>query len=112
MVVLPHQSHVVRFINLTVAPAMKSVCEELQGLGFDAEVQQKLSADGDSEGWTLNVAHHGEYQNFSYSVRPVAEDRPPLTTADTKRPDNEIYYRAEVHLSEGGQDYDIMGWTE
>ena len=112
MVVLPHQSHVVRFINLTVAPAMKSVCEELQGLGFDAEVQQKLSADGDSEGWTLNVAHHGEYQNFSYSVRPVAENRPTLTTADTKRPDNEIYYRAEVHLSEGGQDYDIMGWTE
>ena len=21
------------------------------------------------------------------------------------------YYRAEVFLSEGGQDYDIMGWT-
>jgi choline/glycine/proline betaine transport protein len=27
--------------------------------------------------------------------------------------DNEqIYYRAEVHLSEGGQDYDIMGWSK
>jgi choline/glycine/proline betaine transport protein len=21
------------------------------------------------------------------------------------------FYRAEVHLSEGGQDYDVMGWT-
>jgi choline/glycine/proline betaine transport protein len=23
-----------------------------------------------------------------------------------------VYYRAEVHLNEGGQDYDIMGWAE
>ena len=22
------------------------------------------------------------------------------------------YYRAEVYLKEGGQDYDIMGWSE
>src|SRR5699024_11411282 len=22
------------------------------------------------------------------------------------------YYRAEVYLNEGGQDYDVMGWTE
>ena len=23
-----------------------------------------------------------------------------------------IYYRAEVHLGRGGQDYDIMGWSK
>jgi choline/glycine/proline betaine transport protein len=22
------------------------------------------------------------------------------------------FYRAEVHLAEGGQDYDVMGWSE
>ena len=22
------------------------------------------------------------------------------------------YWRAEVHLTQGGQDYDVMGWTE
>ena len=26
-------------------------------------------------------------------------------------PPSDIYHRAEVHLSEGSQDYDIMGWT-
>ena len=26
--------------------------------------------------------------------------------------DEQIYYRAEVHLGEGGQDYDIMGWSK
>lgn len=112
LVVLPEQSKVVRFINLTVAPAMKEVSEEFQSLGFDVGVEQNLSAEGDAEGWTLSVGHHGEYQDFIYSVRPVAENRPTLTTVDTKRPDNQSYYRAEVHLSEGGQDYDIMGWTE
>jgi choline/glycine/proline betaine transport protein len=25
--------------------------------------------------------------------------------------DSDLFYRAEVHLAEGGQDYDIMGWT-
>jgi choline/glycine/proline betaine transport protein len=22
------------------------------------------------------------------------------------------YYRAEIHLQEGGQDYDVMGWSK
>lgn len=26
--------------------------------------------------------------------------------------DEHSYYRAEVHLVEGGQDYDIMGWSK
>ena len=26
--------------------------------------------------------------------------------------DEQTYYRAEVHLREGGQDYDIMGWSK
>ena len=24
----------------------------------------------------------------------------------------EGFFRAEVHLAEGGQDYDVMGWTQ
>lgn len=112
LVVMPQQDQVVRFINITVAPAMKAVSEELRKAGFDADVVQNLSAEGDAEGWTLNVEHHGEYQDFHYTVRPIAESRPTLTPADTKRPENQRYYRAEVYLSEGGQDYDIMGWDE
>jgi choline/glycine/proline betaine transport protein len=25
---------------------------------------------------------------------------------------DKVYYRAEVHLSQGGQDYDVMGWSK
>lgn len=112
LIVMPQQDQVVRFINLTAAPAMKAVSEELSKAGFDVQVQQQLSDAGDAEGWSLCVAHHGEYQDFQYTVRPIAESRPTLTPADAKRPENQIYYRAEVHLAEGGQDYDIMGWAE
>ena len=113
LVVLPQQDQVVRYINRIVSPAMLAVAEELKSLGFDTEVNKETSAeDGNSGGWVLNVAHHGEYQDFSYGVRPTAENRPTLTSDDIKRPDNEIYYRAEVYLIEGGQDYDIMGWTK
>ncbi len=112
LVVMPQQDQVVRFINITVSPAMKAVSEELCKSGFDAQVTQNLSDEGDAQGWTLSVEHHGEYQDFHYTVRPIAESRPTLTPADAKRPENQLYYRAEVYLSEGGQDYDIMGWTE
>ncbi|MFA5702010.1 MAG: choline BCCT transporter BetT [Advenella sp.] len=112
LVTLPEQNQVVRFMNLTVAPAMKAISAELQDLGFEAQVTQKSSPDSDAKGWTLTVAHHGEYQDFIYQVYPVAENRPTLTPLDPERPDKEIYYRAEVYLAEGGQDYDIMGWTK
>ncbi|MBK1780706.1 BCCT family transporter [Advenella sp. WQ 585] len=99
LVTLPEQNQVVRFMSLTVAPAMKAISAELQSLGFDAEVIKKQFPDSDAKGWALTVAHHGEYQDFSYQVYPVAENRPTLNPVDTERPDKEIYYRAEVHLT-------------
>jgi len=34
-----------------------------------------------------------------------------INESDTDE-DDQSYYRAEVHLVEGGQDYDIMGWSK
>ncbi|HLS50762.1 MAG TPA: hypothetical protein VK032_02040, partial [Burkholderiaceae bacterium] len=38
--------------------------------------------------------------------------RPALTPGEQKQQQDRTYCRAEVHLAEGGQDYDIMGWTQ
>lgn len=112
LIVMPRRDQVVRFIDSTVSPALQAVSSELRKAGFDANVQQ-FQAEGETEtGWILKVEHHGEYQDFHYMVRPAVTIRPTLTHADTQRPDDEVYYRAEVHLAEGGQDYDIMGWAE
>jgi choline/glycine/proline betaine transport protein len=37
--------------------------------------------------------------------------RPGLTAAEVRDEEGRKYFRAEVHLREGGQDYDIMGWS-
>ena len=36
---------------------------------------------------------------------------PETTEADLEDREERKYFRAEVHLMEGGQDYDIMGWS-
>ena len=59
---------------------------------------------------------HNEEVNFVYEVRPRAYVRPDFMTQDDSEDEHEEreerkYFRAEVHLMEGGQDYDIMGWS-
>lgn len=55
---------------------------------------------------------HGEEIDFYYSVRPRSYEAPAFALRDTRalRAEALEYYRAEVHLREGGRDYDIMGW--
>ena len=35
-----------------------------------------------------------------------------MRDTQAKQMEEHKYYRIEVHLGEGGQDYDIMGWTK
>ncbi|VFR51849.1 High-affinity choline uptake protein BetT [plant metagenome] len=106
MIMMPRRSHVTRYIAETVRAACESVAEEMRKQGYGAEV-----TESDEEGISLTVSH-GEHQDFLYSVRAHAYVRPALTLRDTED-DSEArkYFRAEVHLREGGQDYDIMGWS-
>nr|WP_068439476.1 hypothetical protein [Providencia heimbachae] len=34
------------------------------------------------------------------------------TENDDDKSEKQRYYRAEIHLKEGGQDYDVMGWAK
>ena len=49
--------------------------------------------------------------DFEYEVRPQAYLRPAFSLSETGDDENSKYFRAEVHLREGGQDYDVMGWS-
>ncbi len=104
---LPRRSHVNRFISEVVQPACEEVCAELQKQGRQASVH----SGEDGRIW-LAVAHGAEV-DFRYEVRPRALDQPNFTLQDstTEPAETRKYFRAEVHLSEGGQDYDLMGWT-
>jgi choline/glycine/proline betaine transport protein len=83
------------FINNIVHPALSSFRDELTSLGEEASVHREPDAV------TLLVTH-GEEADFIYRVE--------VSTSSTSETQN--LHRAEVHLTEGSQYYDIMGWTE
>lgn len=105
---MPRREQVERFAEQVAAPAMQAVAEELRGQGFETEV----STRPERSEVALRVRHHGTYPDFIYAVRPLEQVRPVLTSGDLARDEERRYCRAEVYLREGGQDYDIMGWSE
>ena len=104
MVMMPRRSHVVRFIQDTVTPACEAVAEELRKQGFEVEVDTARP-----ESVSLVIRHPGE-PDFLYGVRPRAYVQPSFVVSEDEEDEARKYFRAEVYLKEGGQDYDIMGW--
>lgn len=102
----PRRSHVNRFITDVARPACEDVAAELRKQGYEVQVQ-----DGEDGRVRLEVSHGGEV-DFIYEVRPRAFTTPSFVMRDTEdSSESRKYFRAEVHLQEGGQDYDIMGWS-
>ena len=105
MVHQPRRDEVLAFLDQTVAPALEEVGAELRRQGIAAQTGR----GEDGRAW-LEVGH-GEEMDFFYSVRPQAY-APPSFIAEHRRPaETGTACRAEVHLREGGQDYDLMGWS-
>ena len=96
------------FIRNTVAGAMDDFAQELRTHGLIAHTE--ISDKGDQA--TLTVMH-GEEIDFQYCVH-IRDHRRPDTALVSEASDTaeDHYFRAEVHLHEGSQDYDLMGWTQ
>ncbi|MBN7796806.1 BCCT family transporter [Parahaliea mediterranea] len=104
----PQKQVVVDFIQKDVVEALNKFADVMGEEGMVAEV--KTGDDG--RAW-LEVSHHRE-RDFVYSVRPIPQHAPAFIMRDTRsdRGEKLRYYRAEVFLQEGGQDYDIMQWNQ
>ena len=107
MVMMPRRSHVARFIQDTVTPAFEAVADELRKQGFEVVVEGDAEQE---EAVNLIIRHPGE-QDFIYGVRPRAYTQPSFVVSGDDEDEARKYFRAEVYLQEGGQDYDIMGWS-
>lgn len=103
---LPEMDEAREYLVHTVLPVFVKVRDELNQEGFDAKITRKKTQ------MSIEV-DFGEEVDFFYGIR--------LTHYDTSDVDNESllsdvdqekYFRAEVHLSEGGQGYDVMGYSE
>lgn len=109
MVNFPIRARVLEFLETTVKPALETVAAELETYGLKVDIRHE-----DDRAY-LEVSHSGEI-DFIYGVRVRGYTRPSLTIRQLdhsrKHADKDTYYRAEVFLEEGGQDYDLMGYTK
>lgn len=102
----PRRRHIQRFMDEVVAPAFEEVATALNKQGATTRIDQN------NERVALHVGHDDEL-DFVYKVRPEAYLLPSFVDNDEDDDDQteRKYFRAEVHLREGGQNYDIMGWN-
>lgn len=92
------------FINNVATPALSKVCQRFMSKGIVADLEY-------IEGKVRLVVSNEVNLPFVYGVRlrcfeivnPIGEE---LEQGNTS------YYRAEVYLEQGGQHYDVMGYTE
>ncbi|WP_227429758.1 choline BCCT transporter BetT [Psychrobacter sp. I-STPA6b] len=110
IVSFPGYNQVQRFMQSVVHPAMQDVEAELQAGGLSTTLSVHDGSDGKLEGLSLHVGH-GSEDDFVYDVYLVKAERPNFTL-NTSNKQAEHYYRAEVFLSEGSQEYDLVGYTK
>lgn len=106
IITYPRKAEVTRFLQDLAGPALDDVAEELRRRSLEAEVIQEDNR------LKLIVTPGGE-EEFVYGIRMRSYDMPSYSFIESQlnRQHNDKYYRAEVYLSDGGQDYDVMGLT-
>lgn len=105
----PKRSLVKRFIDEVVSESMTSVAAELDKQGTPSHI------DNSHDNRLTFEVDLGDDMNFLYETRLRHYNQPSFALSglsDEEKDDEHRYYRAEIHLKEGGQDYDIMGWNK
>lgn len=102
------------FMDGPVSHAMNQVVAELQSRNLQAT---SGSTSGISRWLKVSRGANDDFrynEDFLYSVHARPYTSAGFTIRDTsaRRGEELRYYHAEVHLSEGGQGYSIMFWTE
>lgn len=105
----PSRDEVYRFMDQTVRPAIEEVTAVFMEKGLSVETLPDPAHDSVS----LEIGH-GEERPFIYQVQMKGFFTPSFARGGmgSKQLNNRRYYRAEVHLSEGSQDYDLVGYTK
>jgi choline/glycine/proline betaine transport protein len=104
----PNRERAEAFLAAVALPAVEEVATYLQERGVDARAHQDLDEDGNT--FVELVADLGEESPFRYQIRP-REVPMPVYGGRVVPKGTDTYCQLEVHLREGGQGYDVMGYT-
>ena len=99
----PDRKDINQFMNGEIKRAFNALKSQFELNDIKAEIKTL------DRGIVLTV-NHGQEHDFIYGVFKKEHIQPSFS--NEQEVGSESYYRAEVHLIEGGQDYDIMGWSE
>ena len=103
----PNQAVVQRFMDKHVSPALREAVVQLQTLGF--EVESRLGQSRSSMGLRVMME---EGNPFVYEVSLDGYLAPPGEAPVEGEPEvRQRFYRAEVYLHDGSQEYDLMGFA-
>ncbi len=105
----PSRDEVYRVMDTLVRPAIADVSAVFVEKGLSVVTQEDPSADS-----VMLEVGHGEERPFIYQVLMRGYFTPSFARGGmgTRELKNRRYYRAEVHLSEGSQDYDLVGYSK
>lgn len=95
-----------QFLDEVALPALEDVAAELREQGVDASAAR---AEDDGTSYVELAADLGTEHPFQYQVWPREVPTPVYGRRAPRG--NDVYCRLEVHLREGGQGYDVMGYT-
>tara|TARA_R110002167_G_scaffold88523_18_gene238820 strand:+ start:1399 stop:3363 length:1965 start_codon:yes stop_codon:yes gene_type:complete len=104
---LPEKTAVNAFMQKVVKPALVEVSNEFEKQLFVTKIEEQ-------DTFKRLTVSMGNEPDFIYSIYLTPMSQPEFLPSEQGTVDSQVkqtYYRAEVHLSEGGQDYDIMGWS-
>lgn len=101
MVSLPDENKVNAFLESVAYLALEELSLELRGNGLDARVFR-----GDSGSVGLLIMKN-DLEDFVYRVETTAYNCPAYVVTAQK-----VYFRADVFLRQGGQGYDIYGYSK
>jgi choline/glycine/proline betaine transport protein len=98
-----------RFVDESARPAFEEVAAELRTQGADAAVTENLVEELGLPHLDLSVAL-GREEEFRYRIWPSEAATPAFAVGSLSTQDT--YYRFEVYLTEGGQGYDVLGYSK
>jgi len=101
LVMHPQKDEVSVFLEDVVASALEELAEEMNSLGMSAS-SQKINVDS-----IVLIAKKEEAEDFYYEISMRKYEVPEYAVAE-----NKMFYRAEVFLVNGGQGYDVYGYTK
>ncbi|PXY19719.1 high-affinity choline transporter BetT [Prauserella muralis] len=96
-----------RFVDEVGRPALTAVAEELRAKGVDAACSEAADEATGIPMLELRVPMGAE-EEFTYRLLP--SEKPTPVYAMRSVAEHDKYVRIEVHLSEGSQGYDVLGY--